>query len=145
MTKITNGIKACTAKKGKCYCEKCCPGHKDRAGKFRDFLETPICRLPPEMLMNILERIDLVNFPAFMIATHHILRMRGIVPSYPSAMLHLLLLRKEEGVSQSASLQTMPQELLLAIDITLDRVYGQSKGQCECIYEERLAKLGKMA
>ncbi|KAL8727144.1 MAG: hypothetical protein Q9166_006240 [cf. Caloplaca sp. 2 TL-2023] len=119
MTEKILGPKACTAKKGPCYCEKCSPGSSERIQKYQELKNTPICRLPPELLNNILERVDLVNFPPFMIATYHILRMRTMIPPYPSAMLKLMLLREEEGEDKSASLQTMPQELLLAIGQTL--------------------------
>ncbi|KAL8903603.1 MAG: hypothetical protein Q9171_007349 [Xanthocarpia ochracea] len=71
------------------------------------------------MLMNILERIDLVDIPAFIIATIHILRMRGVVPPYPSAMLQLMILREEKTHDQPNGLQNMPKELLLAIGQSL--------------------------
>ncbi|KAL8857767.1 MAG: hypothetical protein Q9178_005667 [Gyalolechia marmorata] len=112
-------VKACTAKEGQCYCEGCSPGRTIRARQYKELLETPVCRLPPEMLMNILERIDLVDIPAFTIATIHILRMRGVVPNYPSAMLQLMLLREEKTHYQPNGLQNMPKELLLAIGQSL--------------------------
>ncbi|KAL8809802.1 MAG: hypothetical protein Q9223_006513 [Gallowayella weberi] len=115
------GPKSCTAYKAKaiCYCERCSPGRTKRAQQYKNLLETPIMRLPHEMLHNILERIDLVHFPNFMIACYNLLRMRGFGRSYPSAMLHLLLLRVRAGGSQPTCLQSMPPELLLAIGQTL--------------------------
>ncbi|KAI4260778.1 MAG: hypothetical protein L6R42_003906 [Xanthoria sp. 1 TBL-2021] len=111
--------KACTAEKGICYCEKCSPGRTERARRYKEFMEIPICRLPAEMLLNILEHIDLISFPAFLIASLHVLRAGGVAPAYPSAMLQIMLLPMEATEAQSASLQTMPQELLLAIGQTL--------------------------
>ena len=118
-TGIKSYTKGCTADKGKCYCEICSPGRTLRAQQYKELQQTAICRTPAEMLLNIMERIDLVNFPAFLIATIHILRMRGVAPAYPSAMLQIMLLPMEATETQSASLQTMPQELLLAIGQTL--------------------------
>ncbi|KAI4242484.1 MAG: hypothetical protein L6R40_004038 [Gallowayella cf. fulva] len=114
--------KACTTDKGTCYCEKCSPGRTQRAEQFKKLHQTPIFRLPTEMLVNIVDRVDLVNFPNFLIACFHLFRQRGIVPSYPTEMLQTLLLREEEGKIQSPphSLQTMPLELILAISQTLD-------------------------
>ncbi|KAL8806455.1 MAG: hypothetical protein Q9182_001370 [Xanthomendoza sp. 2 TL-2023] len=112
--------KACTAEMGTCYCEGCSPGRTKRAQQYRDLLQTPIFRLPHEMLHNILERIDLVNFPPFLIACYHLLRMRGFGRSYPSSMLHVLLLRLQQSENQPSCLQNLPQELLLAVGHTLD-------------------------
>ncbi|KAL8715655.1 MAG: hypothetical protein Q9225_006347 [Loekoesia sp. 1 TL-2023] len=91
----------------------------DRAQKYEELMSTPIYRLPAELIVNICERVDLVNFPSFLIATYHLLRFRGVIPAYPSAMLQTMLLREEEGVAHSASLAAMPKELLLAIGQTL--------------------------
>ncbi|KAL9038880.1 MAG: hypothetical protein Q9180_002865 [Flavoplaca navasiana] len=118
-TELKSSTKACTADRGKCYCEECSPGRTLRAQQYKELQQTAFCRQPAEMLLNIMERIDLVNFPAFLIATIHVLRMRGVAPTYPSAMLQIMLLPMEATETQSASLQTMPQELLLAIGQTL--------------------------
>ncbi|KAL8693157.1 MAG: hypothetical protein Q9224_003808 [Gallowayella concinna] len=112
--------KACTAKKGICYCENCSPGRTKRAQQLKTLLQTPIFRLPPEMLDNILERVDLVDFPPLVIACYHLFRMRGIAPAYPTSMLRMLLLRGDETDTRLCSLQGMPQELLLAIGQTLN-------------------------
>ncbi|KAI4185465.1 MAG: hypothetical protein L6R41_004134 [Letrouitia leprolyta] len=96
----------------------------DRAEKYETLRKTPIYRLPAELIVNICERVDLVNFPAFLIATYHLLRIRGVIPGYPSTMLKVLLLQEEAGATQSASLTAMPNELLLAI------------GQCLTIQEK---------
>lgn len=121
--KTMTAVKACTkdstTKKGSCYCEECSPGRAERAQRWDEFMDTPINRLPAEMLLSVLEHIDLVSFPAFLIATLHVLRVRGVAPRYPSAMLQIMLLPEEATAAQSASLQTMPQELLLAIGQTL--------------------------
>lgn len=74
------------------------------------------------MIVDICERVDMVNFASFMIATYHLLRLRGVIPAYPSAMLQTMLLREEEGSSNSACLGSMPKELLLAIGQTLTPV-----------------------
>lgn len=64
----------------------------------------------------------MVTFPAFLIATYHVLRFRGVIPAYPSAMLQTMLLRQEGDSSHSACLASMPKELLLAIGQTLTPV-----------------------
>lgn len=99
-----------------CSCAKCTT---DRVQKYEALQKTPIYRLPAELVVNICERVDLVNFPAFLIATYHLLRMRGVIPAYPSTMLKTMLLQEEAGAPQSASLAAMPKELLLAIGQTL--------------------------
>ncbi|KAL8669315.1 MAG: hypothetical protein Q9168_006087 [Polycauliona sp. 1 TL-2023] len=113
--------KPCTAKQGKCYCEKCSPGRTLRAQQFKELQDLPISRQPAEMLLNIMERIDLLDFPNFIIATLHILRLRNCAPRYPSSMLQLMLLPVDETNrdTEKASLQAMPQELLAAIGQTL--------------------------
>lgn len=99
-----------------CPCAQCAIG---RAQKYEDLKKTPIYRLPAELVVNICERVDLVNFPAFLIATYHLLRIRGVIPAYPSVMLKTMLLQEEVGAPQPASLTSMPKELLLAIGQTL--------------------------
>ncbi|KAL8846315.1 MAG: hypothetical protein Q9221_008581 [Calogaya cf. arnoldii] len=108
-----------TMKDRKCYCEECSPGRTERARQMQELRATKLFQQPAEMLLNIMEYVDLIDFPAFLIATLHVLRMRGVAPSYPSAMLQIMLLPLETNATQSASLQTMPQELLLAIGQTL--------------------------
>ncbi|KAL9026852.1 MAG: hypothetical protein Q9196_004543 [Gyalolechia fulgens] len=104
-----DGIKSCP-------CAQCTI---DRAQKYQELQETPIYRLPAELIVNICERVDLVDFPAFLIATYHLLRIRGVIPPYPSLMLKTMLLQVEAGVNHSASLLSMPKELLLEIGQTL--------------------------
>ncbi|KAL8947384.1 MAG: hypothetical protein Q9222_006330 [Ikaeria aurantiellina] len=91
-----------------------------RIQQLDELHKLPIYRLPAELLANILDRIDLVNFPSFMIATYHLLRVKGFIPAYPTEMLKMVLLREEEGNTDSTCLGTMPQELLLAIGQTLN-------------------------
>ncbi|KAL8731070.1 MAG: hypothetical protein Q9181_004442 [Wetmoreana brouardii] len=102
-----------------CSSKQCAAQRRERAQQHRQLLETGIYRLPTEILVNILERVDLINFPAMMIAMFHLLRARGIIPNYPTAILKMILLRPEQGNSHSASLATMPRELLLTIGHTL--------------------------
>ncbi|KAL8922009.1 MAG: hypothetical protein Q9208_005463 [Pyrenodesmia sp. 3 TL-2023] len=92
------------------------------ADRYQKLLKTPVYRLPAELIVNICERVDMVNFASFMIATYHLLRLRGVIPAYPSAMLQTMLLREEDGSSNSACLGSMPKELLLAIGQTLTPV-----------------------
>ncbi|KAI4247376.1 MAG: hypothetical protein LQ352_006171 [Teloschistes flavicans] len=91
--------------------------------QMKELAKSPLYRLPTEILMNVVERIDLVNFPPFLIGAFHLLRQRGLVPNYPSKMLKIVLLPEEKEADKeelsSASLASMPSELILAIGQTL--------------------------
>ncbi|KAL9579173.1 MAG: hypothetical protein Q9212_005262 [Teloschistes hypoglaucus] len=111
------------ASEGPCRCNDCAARIFVRNQQVKDLANSPLHRLPTEILVNIIDRIDLVNFPAFMIGAYHLLRNRSIVPSYPSRMLKNLLLSEATAGDRddlsSASLAAMPQELILAIGQTL--------------------------
>ena len=88
----------------------------DRARHYKELKSIPIYRLPPELIIEICDRIDMVNFPSFMVATYHLLRRNGVIPQYPTVLLQSMLLRVEEDTtSNSTSLMGLPSELLLAI------------------------------
>ncbi|KAI4288678.1 MAG: hypothetical protein L6R35_002058 [Caloplaca aegaea] len=94
------------------------PQRREQAQKYHELMSTPIYRLPAELIVNICERIDLVNFPGFMLATWHLLRFRGVIPAYPTTMLKALLLREDKG-SIGPNLGGLPAELRLSIGQTL--------------------------
>ncbi|KAL8959835.1 MAG: hypothetical protein Q9193_003366 [Seirophora villosa] len=89
----------------------------EQAQKYHELMQTPIYRLPAELVVNICERVDLVNWPAFMVATFHLLRFRGVIPPYTTSFLKKLLLRKEKALS--TAFMKMPPELLLVVGQTL--------------------------
>ncbi|KAL8709821.1 MAG: hypothetical protein Q9220_005437 [cf. Caloplaca sp. 1 TL-2023] len=95
------------------------PARLARVQQFEELQKLPIYRMPAELLSNILDRVDLVNFPSLMIAMYHLLRVKGFIPAYPTEMVKMLLLREEDGNTESTSLSNMPKELLLAIGQTL--------------------------
>ncbi|KAL8872592.1 MAG: hypothetical protein Q9174_001799 [Haloplaca sp. 1 TL-2023] len=84
-----------------------------------EHIDSPFKRLPAETLLNILNRVDLINFPNLMIATYHHLRNHGIVPNYPSTMVHDVLLRLDPKDPEATCLGNLPPELLLAIGQSL--------------------------
>lgn len=110
---------SCHTTEERCSCDRCTAQRVERAQQQKELMATPLYRLPAELLINIVDRVDLVNFPALMIAIFHLLRKRGIVPTYPTDMLQLVLLRQGDGDANATSLATMPKELLLAIGQTL--------------------------
>ncbi|KAL9012931.1 MAG: hypothetical protein Q9173_002343 [Seirophora scorigena] len=91
----------------------------EQAQKYHELMKTPIYRLPAELVVNICERVDLVNWPAFMVATFHLLRFRGVIPPYPTSFLKENLLREEKSSSSPSGLMRMPPELLLVVGQTL--------------------------
>ncbi|KAL8963870.1 MAG: hypothetical protein Q9183_004888 [Haloplaca sp. 2 TL-2023] len=81
----------------------------------QELMNSSLYRLPAEILINVVDRIDLVSFPNMMIALFHLLRKHGMIPSYPSSMIHDVVLRHDPKDPNAICLGTMPKELLLAI------------------------------
>ncbi|KAI4198368.1 MAG: hypothetical protein LQ350_005305 [Teloschistes chrysophthalmus] len=106
-----------------CRCNDCAARLLVWNQQVKELANSPLHRLPTEILVNIIDRIDLVNLPPFMIGAYHLLRNRTIVPSYPSRLLKQMLLSEDTAGERddlsSASLASMPQELILAIGQTL--------------------------
>ncbi|KAL8769595.1 MAG: hypothetical protein Q9203_005341 [Teloschistes exilis] len=120
---MTKSISSHTSGGGPCRCNDCAARRLVRKQQVKELANSPLHRLPTEILVNIIDRIDLVNFPPFLIGAYHLLRNRCIVPSYPSRMLKTILLAEAKAGDRddlsSAGLASMPQELILAIGQTL--------------------------
>lgn len=76
----------------------------ERKRQYDALFALGIYRLPPELLLNILERIDMFDFPSFLIATFHLLQYRGIAPILPSRDLFNLLTRQRRVIKQPHNL-----------------------------------------
>ena len=87
---------SCGAKGGKetpCSCPRC-DAHRqslERKQQLRTLYDLPIYRLPPELILKIVDQLDLIEFPAMIIAMFHLLRHHGIAPSMPTVDLKVFL------------------------------------------------------
>ena len=57
----------------------------------------PIYQLPAEIMLNILNRLSLEDYPAFISAAWHLLRHHGIAPPYPTSRLKQILIEPRKG------------------------------------------------
>lgn len=66
-----------------------------------DLLQQPIYQLPVEILLTILGRISIVDYPALVPATWHLLRKRGLASNYSTDELRYILLWPRMGFFDS--------------------------------------------
>ena len=57
----------------------------------------PIYRLPAEILLNVLNRLNVQDYPALIAAAWHLLRHHGIAPSIATPKLHWILVEPRRG------------------------------------------------
>lgn len=57
----------------------------------------PIYQLPAELMLNILDRVELRDYPPLITATWHLLRHKGIAPTWPTARLKQILVEPRCG------------------------------------------------
>lgn len=57
----------------------------------------PIYQLPAELMLNILDRVELRDYPSLITATGHLLRHKGIAPTWPTVRLKQILLEPRCG------------------------------------------------
>lgn len=76
---------SCDADGGKetnCSCPRC-DAHRQRVERkqqLHTLYALPIYQLPPELILTILDKLDLIVFPAMIIGMYHLLRHHGIAP-----------------------------------------------------------------
>ena len=79
-----------------------CSRRLERKRQHDRLFATGLYRLPTEVLLNIIDRIDMLSFPALLIAIFHLMQYRGIAPVLPSTYLYKLLLRQPQCSLPSA-------------------------------------------
>ena len=57
----------------------------------------PIYQLPAELMLNILDRVELRDYPPLITATWHLLRHKGIAPTWPTVRLKQILVEPRCG------------------------------------------------
>ena len=57
----------------------------------------PIYQLPPEILLNIIDRLTVDDYPALIPSLWHLLRRHGIAPSFPTLRLKQILIWPRMG------------------------------------------------
>lgn len=60
-----------------------------------------VYQLPPELLLNILDRLELHDYPSTLAATWHLMRHHGIAPAYSTQYLKMLLIKPRRGFFDS--------------------------------------------
>lgn len=65
--------------------------------------QLPIYQLPTEVILNIVQRLELADFPSLMAAAWHLLRLHGIADSIATPRLHHLLVAPRRGFYRSLS------------------------------------------
>lgn len=81
----------------------------------------PIYRLPAEIILNILDNLDLDDYPAFIVAAMPLLRRCGIAESMTTARLRRLLMEPRRGFYASFAAVADPTN-----DRYIPRVFRQS-------------------
>ena len=61
----------------------------------------PIYQLPAELMLNVLDRVELHDYPSLITATWHLLRHKGIAPTWPTARLKRILVEPRCGFYSS--------------------------------------------
>ena len=61
----------------------------------------PIYQLPAELMLNILDRIELRDYPPIITAVWHLLRHKGIAPTWPTTRLKEILVEPRCGFFRS--------------------------------------------
>ena len=61
----------------------------------------PIYQLPAEIMLNILDRVELRDYPPLITATWHLLRHKGIAPTWPTVRLKQILVEPRCGFYSS--------------------------------------------
>lgn len=61
----------------------------------------PIYQLPAELMLNILDRVEFRDYPPLITATWHLLRHKGIAPTWPTARLKQILVEPRCGFYRS--------------------------------------------
>ena len=57
----------------------------------------PIYQLPAELMLNILDRLELCDYPPLITAAWHLLRHKGIAPTWPTVRLKQILVEPRCG------------------------------------------------
>lgn len=80
----------------------------------------PIYRLPTEIMLNILDRVELRDYPALITATWNLLRYKGIAPTWPTARLKQILVEPRcgfYGSFEDAIDPSRPDEVYLPFNV----------------------------
>lgn len=82
----------------------------------------PIYRLPPELILNILNMLGVVDFSSFTFAAFHLMRRHGIAPDFTTERIVTLLSPSPSGqfAVSSGPLRNLPTELVLDLMQQLD-------------------------
>ena len=107
---------------------QCCTNHQNawrsywrlRHDQLVTLYNLPIYRLPPELVLNILDFLDLAEFPSLMFAIFHLLRHHGIAPSVPTHRMRSLIRTVRHSHSAGPGLnrisyRNLPVELRLQV------------------------------
>ena len=91
-----HNVMSCEAEAGKdapCSCPRCDATRQclERKQELSSLYGLPIYSLPPELILKIVDELDLIEFPAMIIAMFHLLRHHGIAPSMPTIDLKIFL------------------------------------------------------
>ena len=65
--------------------------------QLQKLYELPIYRLPAEILLNVLNRLDVQDYPALIAAAWHLLRHHDIAASIATSKLHWILVEPRRG------------------------------------------------
>ncbi len=109
-----------------CACPRC-DAHRqrlERKQQLRTLYALPIYQLPPELILAILDKLDLIVFPAMIIGMFHLLRHHGIAPAMTTTDLKLFLkcsnpsrLNNDTGPKTTAArgFYSLPMEIRLEV------------------------------
>ena len=61
----------------------------------------PIYQLPAELMLNVVDRLELRDYPALITAAWHLLRHKGIAPTWPTVRLKQILVEPRCGFFSS--------------------------------------------
>lgn len=69
--------------------------------QLQELYTLPVYQLPPEIMLNILNRLELHDYPALVAAAWHLLRHTGVAPVIPTPKLKLILVEPRHGFFDS--------------------------------------------
>ena len=120
----------CAADTGReipCSCLQCDATRQrlERKEQLSSLYALPIYTLPPELILKIVDELDLIEFPAMIIAMFHLLRHHGIAPSMPTIDLKIFLkcsnpggkshLKEDHEDTDARDFYRLPMEVRLEI------------------------------
>ena len=121
---------SCDAEAGKvafCSCPRCDTTRQrlERKQQLSSLYALPIYSLPPELILKIVDELDLIEFPAMIIAMFHLLCHHGIASSMPTIDLKIFLkcsnpggkprLKDDDADDDAQGFYRLPMEVRLEI------------------------------